>query len=162
MHAFVTLRSPRAIRTSRRAAGFTLIELMVVVTIAVILTVIAVPSYTNQVRKSRRTEAKTALLDLAGREERYMATNGSYTAAGKQLGYPADGWPQATASGYYNISVSNVVAATAGTATTAGTAATFTITATAAGAQAKDTQCATLTIDQSGNQSSTPTGTGCW
>jgi len=54
-------------RTTPPAAGFTLVELMIVVVIASILLAIAVPSYMTQVRESRRTEAKTALLDLAGR-----------------------------------------------------------------------------------------------
>ena len=55
--------------------GFTLIELMVVVAIATILFAIAIPSYVTYIRQSRRTEAKTAVLDLAGREERYLSTN---------------------------------------------------------------------------------------
>jgi type IV pilus assembly protein PilE len=135
-----------------RAGGFTLIELMVTVIVVAILASIAIPSYTGQVRKSRRTEAKNALLDLAGREERYMSTNGAYTALGTQLGYPADAWPQATSSGYYNLKITNVAAAVVGTATTAGTPATFLITATAANSQAKDTQCASLTVDQKGAQ----------
>ncbi len=172
MSTSVTFRRNRALLTGR-AGGFTLVELMVVVMIATILSVIAVPAYTSQMRKSRRTEAKTALLDLAGREERYMATNGTYTSLGKQLGYPADGWPQATSSNYYSISVSGVAAATAGTALTAGTAATFLITATVATGtpQAKDTQCSAFTVDNTGSQqsyNSTSTlttatlTTGCW
>jgi type IV pilus assembly protein PilE len=173
MSTSVTFRRNRALLTGR-AAGFTLVELMVVITIATILTVIAVPAYTSQMRKSRRTEAKTALLDLAGREERYMATNGVYTSAGTALGYPVDTWTTTTtSSGNYNIAVSNVVAATAGTATTSGTAATFLITATVATGkpQAKDTQCSAFTIDNTGNQlsyNSTSTlttstlTTGCW
>ena len=45
-----------AARSSRRAGGFSLIELMVVVTIASILFAIAVPSYVSFIRQSRRTE----------------------------------------------------------------------------------------------------------
>jgi len=55
-------------------AGFTLVELMVTVMIAAILLAIAVPSYQAYIRKSRRTEAKTAVLDLAGREETLFST----------------------------------------------------------------------------------------
>ncbi len=174
MSTSVTFRRNRTLLTGR-AGGFTLVELMVVVTIATILTVIALPAYTSQMRKSRRTEAKTALLDLAGREERYMATNGAYTADGTQLGYPSVNWPQLTGSKYYNITVpaANVTAATAGTALTAGASATFLITATIATGtpQAKDTQCSAFTIDNAGNQqsyNSTTTftaatlTTGCW
>ena len=152
----------RTFVTSRRSRGFTLIELMIVVSIVTVLAMIAIPSYNSQIRKSRRSEAKSALLDLAAREERYMSTNGSYTLDGQLLGYPQSGWTQSLASGFYKIAVSNVNAGTAGTATTAGTAATFTVTATAIGAQASDTQCATLVIDQTGAQTSTGGGTNCW
>ena len=48
---------------------------MVVVAIATILFAIAIPSYVTYIRESRRTEAKTAVLDLAGREERYLSTS---------------------------------------------------------------------------------------
>ncbi len=54
--------------------GFTLIELMVTIMVAAILAAIAVPSYTSQIRKSRRTEARNAVLDAAAREERLFAS----------------------------------------------------------------------------------------
>ena len=86
----------------------TLIELMVVVVIATILMSIAVPSYMSQVRQSRRIEAKTALLDLAGREERFFSTsvNGAnYSQTSTDLGYPVGAWPQVVGSGYYTVTV---------------------------------------------------------
>jgi type IV pilus assembly protein PilE len=58
----------------RTIAGFTLIELMTTILVGSILLAIAIPSYNAQTQKSRRTEAKTALLDLASREERYNST----------------------------------------------------------------------------------------
>ena len=61
-----------------RARGFTLIELMITIVVGVILMIIAVSSYGTQVRKSRRTDAKTAVLDLAGREERNFSTTNTY------------------------------------------------------------------------------------
>jgi type IV pilus assembly protein PilE len=149
---------------ARPASGFTLIELMVVVLIATILTIIAVPSYTSQVRKSHRTEAKSIMLDLASREERYLATNGAYSSTSTDLGIPAWG---SMGSGYYLITISNVQAPAAGTSTTAATPATFTLTATATtvGNQNKDTNCKVMTITQAGVQSSTDgtnVTTGCW
>jgi len=149
----------------RPASGFTLIELMAVVTVATILTVIAVPSYINTVRKSHRTEAKSILLDLAGRQERFMATNSVYSGLATDMGYTG-AWPQNVGSNYYQISITGPTAAIAGTATTAAIPATFTFTATAINQQLKDTQCNTFTINQQGVQGSTNSAaapsTGCW
>jgi type IV pilus assembly protein PilE len=72
---------------ARASAGFTLIELMVTIVIATILLSIAIPSYQAQIRKSRRTEAKNAVLDVAAREERYYSTYNSYTNDALNLGY---------------------------------------------------------------------------
>ena len=71
----------RTAQRPSRTTGFTLIELMVTVLIVSVLVAIAVPSYIDKVRKSRRTDAKTALLDLAGREERFYNTNNTYSIA---------------------------------------------------------------------------------
>jgi type IV pilus assembly protein PilE len=143
-----------------RSAGFSLIELMVTVVVASILVAIAVPTYTAQVRKSRRTDAKTALLDLAGREERFFSTNnGAYTAVAASLGYSGS-FPVTIGSGYYQIAAPVVVAGT----TTA--VATFSITATPIGTQVNDTSCASFTINSQGQQLATGTdpnpNVDCW
>src|ERR1700739_5017132 len=89
-----------------RPAGFTLVELMVGVAIATILCAVAVPSYMTYVRQSRRTEAKTAVLDLAGREERFFSTNGAtYASTPANLGYTGAAFPVTVGSGYYRLSV---------------------------------------------------------
>ncbi|HEX9139423.1 MAG TPA: type IV pilin protein [Steroidobacteraceae bacterium] len=144
----------------RRSRGFTLVELMAVVLIASILLSIAVPLYMQQVRKGRRTDAKTAVMDLAGREERMFSTTNAYSIDPTQLGYAAVGsgaaFPQVVGNGYYNITVA------------APTATTFTITATAITAdQLKDTSCFSFSVTQTGAQSSLSsaggsTTTTCW
>ena len=145
-------------------SGFTLVELMIVVLVITILTVIAVPSYTSQVRKSRRTEAKSMLLDLAAREERYMATNGVYTSSATALGFSS--FPQLTASNYYSIAAPNTTLATLSSATAAAIPATYTLQANTNGTQVKDTECATFTLTSAGVQTSVNSGgtatTDCW
>jgi type IV pilus assembly protein PilE len=150
---------------TRRPQGFTLIELMIVVTVATILTVVAVPSYINTVRKSHRTEAKSILLDIAGREERFLATNGTYSNQASDLGFSGT-WPQSVGSGYYQIDAPIVTAATVSNSAATAVPATFQFTAEAINAQVKDTQCAKFTVDQSGSQgslnSAAAASTGCW
>lgn len=144
-----TLVSPQA--SSR---GFTLVELMVVILVVSILAAIAIPTYTNQVRKSRRTEARNALLDAAAREERFYATNNRYSVTAADLGYAA--FPATVGSSYYSLNV----ACTNNAACTD-----FTVTATAINGQAKDTACATLTLNNVGAQNatgSTLAATTCW
>jgi type IV pilus assembly protein PilE len=135
---------------------------MVTIVIISILASIAVPSYLTSIRKSRRTEARTALLDLAAREERYQATNSTYSNTALDLGYGS--FPALTESGYYKVNVA--IAAPSATA-----AATFTATATAVPGtgQDKDTNCYVFQLTQTGVQTSTTSGgtdttaTGsCW
>ncbi len=143
--------------TTSRDSGFTLVELMVTIVIATMLNTIAIPAYTSQLRKSKRTDAKTALLDLAGREERYMATNSSYSTDGVALGYGA-AFPITLVNNDYTISAPVVVAAD--NAALPPTPASYALTATAVNAQAKDTACATFSLNSQAQQ--TATSTTCW
>lgn len=139
-----------------RAAGFSLIELLTAISIVGILAAIALPAYTSQTRKSRRTEARTALLDLAGREERLFSTTNAYSATAADLGYTS---LSGVGSGYYDVAIT----------VSAGPPATYTIKATPATGkgQEKDTQCASFTVIQTGKQSAADSAdadasSNCW
>ena len=134
-----------------RHRGFTLIELMVVVLVVAVLATVALPSFLEQVRKSRRADAITALNQIAQAQERWRANNAAYTdvltSAGLNVANPS--------SGYYTLS--------AASASSTG----YTATATAAGAQLADTKCATFTLAVSVGQftySATPAANSnaCW
>jgi len=155
---------PRA--ATRSSRGFTLIELMIVVVIAAILLSIAIPSYMSQIRESRRTEAKTAVLDLAAREERYLSTNGAvYSTTPADLGYIGPFPALVGPDNYYTVTVCSP-AANCDPNPTPPAAPSYYITATpAAGtSQAGDTQCTSFSVDSTGQQFSTGTNTSqqCW
>lgn len=129
----------------KKQMGFTLIELMIVVAIVGILGAIAYPSYQDSVRKARRTDGTSTMLELANRFERCFTQNGRYTGAT----CPAAG-TQNSNEGYYSI----VVASTAGT---------YTLTATPQGIQASDASyCPTMSLTETGAQTPAPDNNRCW
>jgi type IV pilus assembly protein PilE len=151
------LKAP-ANRISSR--GFSLIELMITIAIVAILASIATAAYTTQVQKSRRTDARSALLDLAGREEKLFSTSNAYSDLPSDLGYGAvgAGWPITVGSGYYQVTV------LAPDPNQGGAAGTYSITANTFGLQVSDTTCASLSVNQLGAQTSVPAGNAatCW
>ena len=143
--------------TSFRAArGFTLVELMIALAVVAILATVAYPSYVNQLRQSRRTDAKIALLDLAARQERFFSVNNVYATTPAQLGYAAAAFPVSVLSGssaYYQLSTQVGAGATS-----------FTATAAPVGGQGRDA-CGSYAIDHLGvqaNASNSLPAARCW
>ena len=133
--------------TCQRQRGFTLIEVMITVAIVAILASVALPSYRSYVLRSHRAEAMQVLAEGQAVLERCYAQSFAYNA-------PCSSAPTSpTPQGFYTIVLTN-------------TATTYTLTATANGMQAKDTQCATMSIDQAnqkiGKDSSSNTQSACW
>jgi type IV pilus assembly protein PilE len=135
-----------------------------------ILAAIAIPSYSQYVLKSHRTEAKAALMDAASLEERFFSTSNLYTNNPMQLGYGVAATPVTVGTGYYIISNITVTlpVAPAG-ASPGGTPATYLITAVPnpGSMQVNDTQCAVFTINSAGQQTALNSGgtdntANCW
>lgn len=139
-----------------RERGVTLIELMITVVIVAILAAIAYPSYTQYVLRSHRTAAKTALHDMASRQERLFTTTNAYGTTLAALGYPAGASVPVPdpSNHYYDLSIDPSTTAT-----------TYLLLAAPFGSQLNDAECGTFTLDQLGNQGiSGGTGTAqtCW
>lgn len=67
--------------TMKKQKGFTLVELMITVLIVGILASFAIPSYREYIRKSKRAEARTALMQASMNMERYFSSNNIYSGA---------------------------------------------------------------------------------
>ncbi|HLQ13237.1 MAG TPA: type IV pilin protein [Steroidobacteraceae bacterium] len=152
------MKLPNCNTLARRAArGFTLIELMIVISVVAILTTIAVTSYRAYVLRATRTEARMALLSIQVAQEKFFLQNNQYAQnLATALAAPPAGLGVALAAGgvtnggHYTISF------------TAATANTYTVQAVATGTQTSDkAACLTYTINDQGVR--TPAdSSGCW
>lgn len=125
------------------ASGFSLVELLIAMVVLTILAAIAVPTYNESVRKSRRAEAFTALATLQQAQERWRNNQAAY--ASSLTGAPADdppglGLPGETPGGYYTVSI-DAADATGYTATAYGKDDT---------SQAQDASCRALRVRMTG------------
>ena len=84
--------------------GFTLVELLITVAVVAILAAIAFPAYQEQVRSTRRAEARAALQEIALRQQAFFLDNRSFTAT---LGSGGVDLATKTDSGFYDLAVTN-------------------------------------------------------
>jgi type IV pilus assembly protein PilE len=139
-----------------RAAGLTLIELMVAVAIVGVLAAVAYPNYSEHVVRTRRAAAAGCALELAQFMERVYASNLRYDLnGGAATTLPAVQCSTDLSSDYqFAFGVDQPQQRT------------FSIAAAPQGAQAtRDTRCGTLTIDQANARTRSGTAATvaeCW
>ena len=120
--------------------GFTLIELMIVVVIIAVLAMIAYPSYQEQVRKSRRNQAKADLMELTQALERKFTADRDYSTPA--FTFPFTKSPRDAVDGKQYYDLTFVAAPTVGA---------YDIQAAPVNTQATD-RCGTLTINSLGQK----------
>lgn len=140
----------------RKHNGFTLLELMVTISIVGITAAIALPTYRESVLKTNRSDAQISMTGLATLQERFYFTHNRYTGdfadliAGAQPGDPV-----ISERGHYSIAL----AASAN-------GREWTMEATAINKQAEDHNCAKMAVTSKGQKtsfdSSAAASTDCW
>lgn len=137
----------RSTGTLPPAHGFTLIELMVVVAVVAILASVALPAYTDYIRRGALPEAFSGLSSAQVKMEQYFQDSRSFVTSGTTCG------SSLTATTYFTFSC-------------AGTATTYTFTATGKTGTAASGHI--YTIDQTGAKAtstfkgSAVSGKSCW
>ena len=130
--------------SNSRVFGFSLIELMIVITVVALLVALAIPSYQRYIRKSNRGEAQKLILNYANLEEIWRSGNNSY-ADETGIALPTHD--------LYTFYIRDSGTACANSDPTA---TAYTVVACASGDQLKDTDkgvsCSTLALDQSNSK----------
>ncbi|NYE30602.1 type IV pilus assembly protein PilE [Rhodanobacter sp. K2T2] len=144
------------------AAGFTLVELMIVVAIVAILSAIAYPSYVSYITKSRRVAAEGCLSQYANYMERFYTSGLNYRTdgtgaanpfltAGSTLNFDCASTQQT--GSYYSYTLASA------------TSSAYSVQAAPISVQAtRDAKCGTLSLNQAGNRNASGTGgvSQCW
>jgi type IV pilus assembly protein PilE len=131
-NAFNASAAPATATPRRASRGFTLIELMMAVSVVGVLSSVAYPSVADQVLRVRRSDAIVAVMQVQLAQERWRANSMVYGSLA-QIGVPAR-----SLAGHYALTVSNP------------TVDGYEVLATATGAQARDSACAHLKLGMQG------------
>jgi type IV pilus assembly protein PilE len=142
----------------RAAKGFTLLELMIVVTIIAILASLAYYNYSRYAFRTRRADGRELLMRIAAAEERFFTNTNKYSDDVTSAPPTGLGLGDTSEGGHYTVTVAWG---------TSGDDQTFVATSApvAGDVQASDA-CGSLTFDNAGNKGWTgdhpPTNGNCW
>ncbi|MGQ0799143.1 MAG: type IV pilin protein [Pseudomarimonas sp.] len=130
---------------SLKMQGFTLIELVITISIIALLLAIAIPAYNSQVRNTRRSTAKADIMNVVQGMERFSTLNRTFVGA-----------PCPSLNDFYTVTCTNLAALT------------YTITAAPiAGTAQEIDQCGSLIVNQTGARTIVGAAVGvtvddCW
>lgn len=144
------MTSSKSARNHDLQAGITLIELLIVIVILGIVAAIAIPALDRYSMVARRSDARAALTVIAAQQAEFVLNHAAYASSINALGLQST-----SENGYYQLAV------------TANGSSAFAATATTAGTQTRDTECASFQITQTGaktakTSSNADSSAACW
>jgi type IV pilus assembly protein PilE len=116
----------------RAAAGFTLVEMLIAVAVASILSSVAYPSFQGTLHKARRADALVALMQVQAAQERWRSNHRSYGSLAEI------GARDVSSAGHYTLRVLSADPDR------------YELVAVATGSQARDTACRHLKLTLDG------------
>lgn len=133
---------------SKQQIGFSLLELLVTISILGILIAISYPNYTHYVLKTRRQHATVSLMNFAVSLEKYRSIHQTYMGASLD-NLERDAYSK---NEYYQIELRTV------------SQDTYSLLAIPKGSQVADQSCGTLGLNQAGEKSISGNGmlNNCW
>jgi len=90
--------------SQKQVAGFSLLELMIVIVIVAILATVAYPSYQQHIVRTNRAAAQQYLLEVSSLQHQFILDNRSYAATLAALGTN----PATAISDNYTVTISGV------------------------------------------------------
>jgi len=120
--------APTPVRRRRAVGGFTLIEMLIAVSVTGILTTLTMPTFEGHLQRARRSDVLVSMMQVQAAQERWRSNGARY-------GSLADiGAPSTSASGHYTLQALS--------ADENG----YEVLATAVGKQARDANCRNMSV----------------
>jgi len=134
----------------RRTLGLTMLELLCCLVVVAVLAACAVPTHRQAAVRTRRTDARVALMHLASLQERHFFLQGRYAASLEELG---EGALARSGEGFYRLQVESRAS---------GQGYLARAWPDAGGPQREDRECTALSVDESGRRSAMGSADADW
>jgi type IV pilus assembly protein PilE len=129
----------------RRAAGFTLAEILTALVVVVVLSALAVPMWRTHLLRTHRGDGRAALIAAQSAQDKFFGAHARYASGAELVARPPQGLGLNPVSerGYYRVDMKT---------SADGLAFVATARVTATEGKVEDVRCVEMTLDQNGRR----------